>query len=232
MICLHYQFIFAVIGANLYLVCKKYWSDLGKLFLGTAIGLSPILAMEINTHFYNSKILWQILLHSGEHHGGLPGYYFIVSGLLLLIFLIYYFRIRICQAALVLILLTLLAIDGTIYLPLPVAMWGCDAEGWFYELEQKAHHIIEQENLTNFNIINLAYPDPIASVQKFLLARDSQHKDMNLSEDYYSNNYLYILAPHDVDLKASINYEVNTFVPEATTSWKLSEDYDLILWSR
>ncbi len=232
MACLHYQFILALLGACLFCFWKRPRSEQWRLTLGLGIGLLPVLALELHTRFYNTRILWQILLHSGDHHAQLPAYYFMVSGLLFLIFIFWNCKIIVSRRVLYALTMMLFITDACLYLPSPRSMWHCSADHWFYALEEKANAIIGEQNLSNFNFVNLVYADPLANVQKYLLATKNSSLYSHLSANYYDNQYLFILAPHNLDLSQSINYEVNTFVPEATASWSLSDDYDLILWSR
>ena len=230
MLCLHYQFGLAIISLFSWLIVKRRWRDLMRVVSGFLIGFSPVIAMELKTHFYNTKIIWHVLWQVGEHHGLLPAYYFMVAGFLFLIFCFYRFGWRITYRQLFIFVFGLLALDTIYYVVQD--RWPTSAPGWTFAQEVQANQIIAEQNPTNFQIINLVYTDPLAHVQKFLLASKQPPLHKNLSTDYYNNSQLFILLPNTYDLSRAINYEINTFVPEATASWSLTDDYQLIEWQR
>lgn len=104
------------------------------------------------------------------------------------------------------------------------------AREWNFVYEKKVNEIIMAQNLKNYNIANLVYDTPSA-VQKYLL-RIHNAVD-GLSQDYWSNRYLFILSSARYDFMRDPAYEVHTFTPsDRIRTWRINNRYSLYLLRR
>jgi len=243
MLTLHYQFILTVLTITIIyswiFTKKKQAANILYLLGGLLIGFSPLIISELNTNFYLTKTLILIFQHWTEvtatahvlplHYFNSAIFFFLVGLTILLTRLLK----EKAQAWLTVIwVISLIIIDNVIFLPKAINYYYYPARDWSYATEVKIQQLIADLQPTNFNLINLAYVDPLANVQKYLLATKNPPLYRQLSADYYQNQQLLIIAPKDYDLSQAINYEINTFVPESTQSVAIDDHYQLYWWRR
>lgn len=155
-----------------------------------------------------------------------PHYYLSLSFFALFLFLAL-LKKAVNNFLLVLVVIILGGWSLLLYTEKPVHGYGM-AENWNYLDEAQVHQIIVQENINNFNVMNLAY-DTLAEVQKYLLRKD------RITIDYYNyrnNNYLFVVAKSE-DFLNDPAYEIKTFNPaKVIKTWKINEVYNLYLAKR
>jgi hypothetical protein len=97
---------------------------------------------------------------------------------------------------------------------------------WDYRDEVKTYELIRSQGLDNYNVTS--FYQGIASPQRYLHLLD----DVELSEDYYHNRYLFIIYP-DETYGANSAYEMSTFTPSTQIGkWQINEKYNLYLLER
>ena len=241
MLTLHFQFGLVVFGLMIiyFLVLKKRHSlsDFWYLLGGLGVGFSPMILAEIKTGFYNTKILGAILgqlltsKNGVNFLGGIAPHYLMVSGLFVTLGLVIWGRKYLNKVLVGGLILVLLVIDMVIYLPQPAQAWQLPI-GWFYQNELTVHEIMVEKKLTNFNILNLAYIEPLANVQKYLLQVNEPQIYKLLANDYYVNDYLFVMAKNWEEVTTAENYEVRELVGSLVESWPIGEGYELFLLER
>ena len=232
MLTLHYQFALALIGLLCFFLFRKKFKELLWLILGLIIGFSPVILLELNTSFYNTKILLGLLTNLGSATNGFPPlHYFMVSGFFLILFLTFILKNKITRPVFWTTLVFLTLLNIFIYFPKQKNSFSAPTN-WFYQNELITNSLIVQHAAPNFNILNLAYIDPLANVQKYLIAIKTPQLYEQLSPSYYENTQLFIIAPKDYDFSKAINYEITTFEPVKQTQWNINPNYSLHLWER
>lgn len=232
MLTLHFQFLLVVLGVLIiyFVTATKSKSYKGFCWLtaGLIVGFSPIILGEFSSSFYNTRTFWLIFQHWREvaaGKGDLPLYYFNTTILFTLLGSAMLFQNKIRFQLTGIVLSVLLIIDIYLYCPNHQQLWS-------YQDERAVSQLIRESNVSDFNVINLAYTDPLASVQKYLLATKQPDKYKQLESNYYENKELFIIAPNDEDLSKAINYEINTFSPTNIYSWPINDTFSLFLWER
>lgn len=200
---------------------------------GFILGISPILLFELRHNFYNTRTLILLLQHHqnvfpgiGEIWSSEPHYFLSLSffGLLTILAIL---KNKIKSAFLIFLLIILGGWSALVYAAEPAHGYGMVSD-WNYNDEAKVHQIITAENISNFNVMNLAY-DTLAEVQKYLLQKDNLK--INLY-DYKSNDYLFIITDRK-DFMDDAAYEIKTFRPaKVVKSWQINKRYNLYLVQR
>ncbi len=232
----HYQFLFVVLGFLIYyFVYKKIgWMYFLIFLLGFVVGFIPLIIYELTHHFYNLSTLklfienWDSLMEqSKKNNTTLAPHYFLTISFFALLLLFGLFKNKISLKLIYVVSFISLFWSLYLYLPMPAGARGM-ADDWNYLDELKAHNIIKQENLKNYNVANLIY-DTLAEVQKYLLRRDGVQIEY---DDYIHNDYLYVLTDKD-DYMGHPAYEVNTFKPsKLVKKWDITKRYKLYLLKR
>ncbi|OGK39082.1 hypothetical protein A3A74_05660 [Candidatus Roizmanbacteria bacterium RIFCSPLOWO2_01_FULL_35_13] len=202
---------------------------------GFLLGFSPIIIFELKNKFYNLVVFLEYLKNSKSlaNFQLLPHRYLSLS-LILFIFLAGYLRKKITDKIIFVSCLLFLVVDLLIYFPKPKNAFGM-ADNWNYPMEKKAYEIIKkampagrQENLQDFNIVNLVY-DNLSVVIKYQMKKDNYLIDF---DDYYHNKYLFVINKNE-NIFNNPAYEVNTFKPrKKLNQWKLNDSYYLYLFER
>ncbi|HJX58968.1 MAG TPA: glycosyltransferase family 39 protein [Patescibacteria group bacterium] len=230
----HYQFVVVALMLVLYywFFKKIQFKSLLLLFLGMVTGFLPMIIFEIRHNFYNLQtILFFIQRKSEFAKNNLKGFggishYFLTISIMLLVILSSILKPKFKNVYLSSLFFILFSIDLYLYIPKPTNSFG-NPPNWNYLAEAKAHEYLMEENLSNFNVVNLAY-DTVAEVQKYLLRKDGVNINF---EDYYHNNYLFVISNKKfIDDPA---YEIRTFKPSRIIkTWKLNDFYSLYLLKR
>lgn len=227
----HYQFIIIILGLFIYyfFVLKIKFSYLIIFISGFLIGFFPLILFEIRNNFYNLRTIILYLNNPGTNRSinlnEIPHYFLSLS---LFSFIILFSLLSKLKRLFLYTLFIILFIWSLIlYLPKPAQGFRA-AKNWSYLDEEKAYKIIQEQNLTNFNIVNLAY-DTLATVQKYLLKRDLYNIDF---DNYRDNKFLYIVNS-DANFMNNPAYEVNTFKPSSIIrQWPINAYYTLYLLKR
>ena len=114
------------------------------------------------------------------------------------------------------------------YLPSPSHAFGT-VKDWNIGMELKVNALIRNNKKESYNIVNLSY-DTVAVVQKYLLL--ITHQELS-PDEYYHNQYLFVVARSKQDIDSSKSYEVAFFIPRKFVhEWKLNNTYTLYLLQR
>lgn len=231
----HYQYVIVTGGLfPYYIVIKKNGWKAGALFFASfCVGYSPMILFELRNQFYNLQTLWLYITHWGNVFSKGVGssfqyYYFISIGIVGLLPLLRMMRKWISHKNSILFVMMLGIYALAIYIPRPSNAKGM-VENWNVLYEEDVHKIIREQNLTNFNIINLGY-DTVAMVQKYYMKKEGVRENW---EDYYNNKHLFIIVRKGYDYMKDPAYEINTFTPSnVVEKWSLNDTFELILRSR
>lgn len=243
---LHFQFGLAIIGILVvYFVLlrqQKMLKSLVWLMGGIGLGFSPIILSELLTDFYNLRIFSLILSHLSEVQiasgaAGVPLHYLNSIFLMLLLgILVGAARANISLKMGAVFFFALLSIlDAWLFLSPNTKNFSLieePRENWNFSTEEKVNELIKAKNPSDFNIYNVAYLNPFAEIQKYLLAVHDPELYSRINPSYYENKQLFIMARKDEDLSRSINYEIYTFDPNATEVYPINETYVLHYWER
>jgi len=220
----HYQYVLIIVGILGYVIYKK--ANPYLYLLGALVGFAPMLIFEARNNFYNlTTILFYIQNHQGTT-GFLPIHNFLSILLFMLILAVGIFK-KINIKFIAAFFIVLIIISGVNYLPKPDNGFGM-GKNWNYLYEKKVINIITTEKYDNYNIVNLGY-DTKAWVQKYLHKINGDEFNF---DDYETNEYLYVITPQK-DYLNDPAYEISSFTPnELVKSWKINNDYVLILLKR
>jgi len=229
----HYQYVPIIIGLLFYyFVIKKINLKKVLIFLsGVVLGFSPIILFELRNNFYNFQTLLLYIENINQvfkvKNNVFANYYFLSIYLFILILIINLIKKYITNKKAVFFTVTLIIIDLFIYGRTPRHAFGM-ADNWNYLYEEKVYKIIRNENVTNYNVVNLGY-DTVAVVQKYLHRKDGIKFNY---EDYYNNKYLFVVSK-DNNFMRNPAYEVNTFKPsKIVKNWEINNIYKLYLLER
>ena len=215
-----------------YLFVKKIsWNLSVGAFVGFMVGFGNMLLFELRNDFYTLRTL-AIFFHQSEKIVSHPqaDYYFMsILFFGILIFLNYLSkRITIKINIILFIILTFFSINHTVI----TAHEKNYPLNWYYEDDQKVFQIIhnnyEKNNILNFNVFQ--FYAATGDTQKYYMKLNNI--DINYN-DYYHNEYLYVVYKKDMNYMKDAAYEVNTFTPhELVDSWEINDHYSLYLLKR
>jgi hypothetical protein len=229
----HYQYAVIVIGLLLfYILIKKI--RINKIlifFAGFILGFLPLIVFEIRNNFYNFQTLSLYIKNIDKvfstGNNIFSSHYFLSIYLFVLITVINLVKKHITNKRIFYLITVLLIIDLFIYARIPKHAFGM-TDNWNYLYEEKVYKIIRNENITNYNIVNLEY-DTVAAVQKYLHKKDKIKFNY---EDYYNNKYLFVISKDD-NFMQNPAYEINTFKPSRVVkNWNINNIYKLYLLKR
>lgn len=225
----HFQFFLILVICFLYLIIKRTsWKNLLIFSLGIILGFSPLILFELRNNFYNTRTILFFL--KNKHTNtilNIQGHYFLSLSFIVIVLLLTSIKRKISPIIVSVLFFTLLFISLIIYIPKPSHGFGM-VKNWNYLNEIKAHQIIKDQNLDNYNIINLIY-DTKANVQKYLLKKDGINDDFT---DYYTNQYLFVLNEDD-NFQNDPAYEIRNFKPNKVEKrWPINSFYQLYLLKR
>ncbi len=186
---------------------------------------------ELRNNFYNFQTLFLYIKNIDKvfkvKSNVFVSYYFLNIYIFILIIVTNLIKKYITNRKLVFLILSLLVIDLFMYGRIPKHAFGME-EDWNYLNEEKVYKIIRNENITNYNIVNLGY-DTVAVVQKYLHRKDGIRYNF---EDYYNNKYLFVVSKYK-NFMENPAYEVNTFKPSRIVKkWEINNTYKLYLLER
>ncbi len=229
----HYQFVLVLLGLFFYYFVQKklQWRYILLWICGVMIGFFPLILFELRHQFYNTQTIF-LLVTSFFHHfdtqsklhfAFAPHYVLSVSFFLLVsvstMLKKYLSSLVITTSAVILITLSLLR-----YFPTPTHAFGM-VDDWNYSNEQKIAQVIQSENISNFNVVNLIY-DTDAAVQRYLLVINNQENKLG---DYQHEHFLFVVYGDD-ELTKTQAYEVKTFAPYTLKKkWQINSKYTLAL---
>lgn len=227
----HYQFIIITIGLFIYyffiLKIKSFYLII--FISGFLIGFFPLVLFEIRNNFYNIQTI--ILYFNNPktsqsiNLSEAPHYYLSLSMFLFVTFFSFFSRLN--RLFLLTLFMILFLWSLILYIPKPAQSFRT-VKNWNYPNEEKVYKIIKEQNLSNFNIVNLSY-DTLAAVQKYFLKRDSYNIDF---DNYHDNKFLYVVNS-DANFMNNPAYEVNTFKPSSIIKqWPVNDFYTLYLLKR
>lgn len=227
----HYQFIIIIIGLLIYyfFILKIQFFYLIIFIIGFLIGFFPLVLFEVRNNFYNLQTIILYLNNPGTNHSinlNEVHHYFLSLSLFSFIILFSFF-IKLKGLFLYTLFIALFIWSLILYLPKPAQSFRT-VKNWNYLDEEKTYKIIKEQNLSNFNIVNLAY-DTLAIVQKYLLKRDFLSIDF---DNYHDNKFLFVINS-DANFMINPAYEINTFKPSSIIrQWPIDDYYTLYLLKR
>jgi len=227
----HYQFALTIVGVLFYYLFFKKISLLkfANIFIGLLIGVSPMIIFELRNNFYNTQTLLLFTQNKSQVFEDKFSFvytmHYYLSGSLFLFTIILYKLRKLLNTALIGLFILIIVIFSLIkYSKLPSHGFGM-AKDWNIMMEKKTYKIIKQQNITNYNIVNLGY-DTVSTVQKYLHEVDGKSFNYN---DYYQNKYLYVISEEE-EFMGNPAYEVNTFKPSVVVDkWPINTRYKLYL---
>lgn len=230
----HYQFVIIIIGLLIYyFIVQKIPLKKALFFLiGVGLGFSPILLFELRNNFYNTQTLLLYLqnldkVFSHGAAGSLNIHYFLSILLFVSIIGAAFIKDKIKMQHILLLFIILLIIDSIRYIQKPTHAFGMK-ENWNYLYEKQTYDIITNQNIQNYNVVNLGY-DTTATVQKYLMKKNN--RSINY-DDYYNNEYLFVITNRK-DYMSDPAYEINTFKPsKVIKEWELNNTFNLFLLKR
>lgn len=229
----HYQFLVVTIGLLVYyfLISKLTISYFWVYFIGFLAGFSPLIIFDIRNNFYNLSTLLLYLQNSqflpGINQNSNIAHYFLSISLMLIITITSSIKKVINKSFVLIIFIAFLTLSLILYLPKPSHGFGM-ADNWNYPDEEKVGKIIQSNQLSNFNIVNLSY-DTLSIVQKYMLYKNQGVKKL---EDYKNNKYLYVINKDEKFINNPA-YEINTFKPfKKIGEWSINPFYTLYLLER
>ncbi len=230
----HYQLVTVLIGLVIYYI--KFASlglkRLGLFFGGFLLGLSPMLAFEVHSHFYNSQTIVFFLTHAksfvGQKSNSYFGTHYLLSvSLFAFLLIIYFLRQHVTYRRIALVGGVLGLWSLALVVQKPNHAEGMIA-GWNYPSEAKVHQIIVAQHLKDFNVVNLP-SDTLAQVQKYLLRKDKVKINEN---NYKTEHYLFVISK-DANYMQNPAYEVNSFTPSSLVNqWPINNAFTLYLLER
>lgn len=228
----HFQFFLIISGILIYyfFIKKIGWKLIPLFTAGFLLGFSELIVFDLRNNLYNLRTFLFFLqnLHSVVNTDqtnifAAPHYFLTISLFLIIVLLAFInkvFRPKIILTASIILLIWSISI----YSQKPSHGYGM-TENWNYLDEDKAHKIIVNQNLENYNIVNLIY-NTDAMVQKYLLKKDGIEIDF---DNYKSNHYLFVLCEGDKYVREEA-YEVKYFKPiRLLKTWIINSKYNLYL---
>lgn len=229
---LHYQFILVIIGIFIYYFLYKKLGvfNFFVFFIGILIGISPIIIFELRHGFYNINTVLLMMSHWGEvqkaGNWNTPHYHLSTS-LMLLIFVLGFFskhlnkiKENIFLYFYSIIFVILFLYSAITFFPKPTHGFWSMVDNWYYKDEYKIYQIIKNENLKNFNVVNLLY-DAKSKVIIYFLKRDGFTENW---DDYYHEKYLFVVDFKDNFMNRPV-YEVKEFNPSVIIKkWQINEN--------
>jgi len=230
----HYQFFLIILGLIIYYLFIKKIRGLSVLifFLGFPLGFSPLIIFELRNKFYNLQTLYLFLQHrekvfpkGGHIFDIFTSYYMLSPSLYAMVVFFSLLERRITNKLLVITGSVLIIWALIKYLPSPSHAFGT-ANDWNVGMELKVNALINKNKRESYNIVNLSY-DTVAAVQKYLLT--ISHKELK-PDEYYHNEYLFVVAGSTQDMDRSKSYEMAFFTPrKIMQEWKLNGTHTLYL---
>jgi len=230
---LHYQFLIVMFGLAVYylLVKKISWKWSLSVIGGFILGFGNMLLFELRNDFYTIRTITIFFQQTDKITDHPQSDYYLMSILFFgILIVLYYLRkyISLKINVLLFIILALFAIVHTI-------ITGHEKnypQNWYYENDRKVFEIIqdnyEHKNIRNFNVFE--FYSATAATQKYYMKLNNI--DINY-DDYYNNEYLYIVYKNDISYIDDVAYEVNTFSPSTLiNTWKINDKYSLYLLHR
>ncbi len=229
----HYQFIIIILALTAYyFVLLKTSLKIFPLYtLSLILGFSPIIVFELRNNFYNLNTL---VLYLGNQNQVITGssikftensHYWLSITLFTLLIFLGILRNKITYFSISIIFLTFLTSSLVLYVPKPAQGFRM-SKNWNYLNEYKAYQFIRNENLTNYNVVNLVY-NTKAEVQRYLHRKDNLNLDF---DNYKDNKYLFVIGKNDQSFWEDQAYEVKYFRPaKLLKTWQINEYYNLYL---
>lgn len=243
---LHYQFGLAIVGilaVYAFLLWKRSMlPSIIWLVGGLGVGFSPVIVSEILTEFYNVRIFSLILSHLSEVKiasgaVGVPLHYLNSTFLMLWLGIILLLtKSKVASKISPVLVVVFLGLLNIFLFISPssknFSLIEPPRENWDFTTEEKINEMIRAKDPENFNIYNVAYLNPFAEIQKYLLAVRDKELSEKINPSYYENKQLFIMARKEEDLSRAINYEIYTFSPSKTEVYPVNETYVLHYWER
>ncbi len=226
---IHYSFILAIALtlALLFLGKKLPIVNLFLLFLGFAIGFSPIIFFELRHNFYNLRTFilfitqksYQIPTQPALNYYFFPLVPFIILGAALVL-------VKLKKINKTIFFITLIAYTIWSFIRiLPTPKEGFTmAKGWNYQGIKKVEKLILSEKKDNYNIVDILTGDTRALALRYLLTIDRK-PPMNYT-DYPHADYLFIYSKVSLGqiLKGSL-WEIDSIKPvRLIKSWPIQND--------
>lgn len=235
----HYQFILVLLVVFFhFLLIKKIGAKSFFTFItGITIGLSPLVIFEIKHNFYNLQtfILFLQNWSKVDKPGNItmPHYYLSLSFLFLIfIFLIFKKQIdRLNDFFIITFGIFLFIWSLILNIKRPIQSYWAPGKFWNYPMEEKAYQIIKTSAIKkDFNVADLSYYNTTAAVIKYFLKRDGYQINY---DDYYQNQYLFVISRHNNAYEKTLSYEVALFKPrKLLKKWTLNEYYQFYLFKK
>jgi hypothetical protein len=237
----HYQFVLIILGLIIYyfFIQKLPLKYLGILFLGIAIGFSPIIIFELRNNFYNTRTIILFLQNWSQVDkpgGGFTPHYYLATSFFVLISGLVVFRKKIdllskenFKYIILLFTVILLFLSVKQNIAKTTNSYWSSAANWNYSTDYMIYQNIKSSNIKdNYNVANLVY-DAKSIVVKYLLKRDK----VNINyDDYYGNKYLFVISKPGAYEKDPA-YEVEQVKPRKLLStWKINNYYEMYLLER
>jgi len=232
---LHYQFFIVLFGLICYyFVVKKLSFKNFLLFMfGLAIGFSPLIFFELRHNFYNIQTVFLFVrtmfqAHTANSAGvSFQPHYILTISFAACLVALRLLRHKISKLAAECFCTALFFWALILTFHSSTHAFGMPAN-WNLLKEEKAEAIIQTQQLTQFQVINLIY-DTDATVQNYLLAKDG----VQLTADYTHEKYLFVLGT-DAELEQTQAYELSSFTPrQLKQTWQIDANgHQLYLFQR
>jgi len=227
---LHYMFIFVILGQLIFffLIRKISWKYLAIFVAGAAIGIGNLILFEMRHGFYLLKTFRLYLTHPKQITGHWFADYYLLSESFYALVIFLYWTKKLITGKTIIVLFILLSLLAFNHVALTAGSRHYPKD-WYYEDELKAYSIIKTDFMEkNFNIFE--FYNATGDTQKYFLKRDGAPLNYN---DYYYNQYLYVIYKKGGGFTKDPAYEIGSFQPsKIINEWKINNYYNLYLLKR
>lgn len=230
----HFQMVPLIIIILIFLLLRNKKRRLNTLFLallGLGLGYFPIVLFEVRNNFYNLKTIWFVLKGGGFwQNGGFPSYYFLAW---------FPFLFVLGSGLLVQLSKKQKVLAGLIFLGLTL-YWSLISyhelsgnrgmtKDWRYPYVRKAVQIIQNENLSDYNVASLVTGDTRAHALRYLLTI-ADHEPLGVKQ-YPQTRRLFVVSESNPEkIKKSSVWEISSFGGEIVRNWFLDEEKKFSLY--
>lgn len=228
---LHYQMVFVLPILFGYFLYNKLFS-LKKIilfFCSLCIGLIPMILFELKHDFYNIRTIYYVISNGYATSGGLPGFYFMVPIIIILILgtAIFLKKISVKNKRFFLLVLFLITVTQ-IFLGVKSILLPSNQLSYI-EIDSAAKIIISTQ-VENFNIVNLTTGNTRADSLRYTLSYKGK-KPLDV-EKYPEADVLFVLykdVPHVV-VESDPVWEISSNKRKVVQKWRLGDSSNYYLY--
>lgn len=228
----HYQILVLslVLIACLTFKSKAKLQTIFILAAGFIAGYLPIIIFELRNNFYNLKTIYFIFRQGGTDQGFQLHPYYFISFLPFIFTYFFGYLAKLSKSQKWLNLIIILFFGWSAFASWKQINTNRGMPGnWRLPYAQKAREIIQNENPTNFNIVNLISGDTRAHALRYLLTV----KDIDPMgvEDYPQATTLYVISPKSKkETQSHPVWEIQSFMGKITQHWPLDPNNQFHLY--